>query len=298
MIRIRNRRLPILLAAIVSLASGCDTGTDSSAPPQGGPDLRGVDAISTGETGSGSTGQGVPEPERPVVAETLPYAEVGEQLVYGHFAFPADMLNSLPGVIVIHERWGLDDGVRAQADRIAAQGYVVLAVDLFNGKTAKDAASSRPLMVEVVENPAAASDNIRQAYQFLIDSGQAPTIGALGWSFGGGWALNTALMYPDDLDAAVIYYGQLIDDERQLEALNVPILGLFGERDRGVTVESVEAFEAAMENLEKDFEIEIYPGVGHAFADPGASTYNAEVAEQAWTRSMDFLSQHLVLTAE
>ena len=75
--------------------------------------------------------------------------------------------------------------------------------------------------------------------------------------------LNTALLFPDDLDAAVIYYGQVIDDHERLGPLNVPILGLFGERDRGVTLESVNQFEAALTSLEKDYEIEIYPGVGH-----------------------------------
>lgn len=295
MIRNRNRRLSILLSALISFTSACDTAPDSPSAPQSGPDLRGVDALSAEDTSTSDTGNLVAEPERPVVAERLPYAEVGEQLVYGHFAFPADMLDPLPGIIVIHERWGLDDRIRAQADRIAAQGYVVLAVDLYNGKTATDTAAARPLMVQVVENPELANENLRQAYQFLIDSGQAPTIAALGWSFGGGWALNAALLFPDDLDATVIYYGQVVDDERQLQALNVPILGLFGERDRGVTADSVRAFEAVLEKLDKDFEIEIYPGVGHAFADPGASTYNAEAAEQAWSRTMEFLGKHLVL---
>jgi len=105
--------------------------------------------------------------------------------------------------------------------------------------------------------------------------------------------LNAALLFPDDLDAAVIYYGQVTDNHERLRPLNVPILGVFGENDRGVTLETVRQFEAAMEYLDKDFEIEIYPGVGHGFADPGASTYNAEAAEQAWTRAVEFLGRHL-----
>lgn len=289
-----NRRLAILLITIVTMVAACDTATEPTPDASSVDNARqNIDAISSGDTGSGSTGRGVAEPERPVVAETLPYAEVGDQLVYGHFAFPADMVDPLPGIIVIHERWGLDDGVRAQADRIAAQGYVVLAIDLYHGELAANVEAARPLMVEVVENPELANENIRQAYQFLIDSGQAPKIGVLGWSFGGGWALNAALLFPDDLDAAVIYYGQVTDNHDRLGPLNVPILGLFGEKDRGVTLESVKQFEAAMEFLGKDCEIEIYPGVGHGFADPGAPTYNAEAAEQAWTRAVDFLVKHL-----
>jgi len=234
------------------------------------------------------------QPERPVIAETLPYAEVDEQLQYGHFSFPADMVDALPGVIVIHERWGLDDRTRALADRIAGQGYVVLAVDLYGGMAAADAASARNLMVELVENPEPANSNLVQAHQFLVDSGQAPRIGVLGWSLGGSWALNAALLMPDSLDAAVIYYGQVTDNEERLRALTVPVLGLFGRDDRGVTMDSVKGFETALDNLGKEYELEIYTGVGHAFADPGALNYNREAAEEAWSRAVEFLDRHLL----
>ena len=230
---------------------------------------------------------------REVVAESLAYAEVGEQLVHGHFAFPADMVDPLPGIIVIHERWGLDNGTRQLAERLAGNGYIVLAVDLFGGQTADDVATARLLMVNVVENPDLANENIRQAYDFLRNSALTPTIGAVGWSFGGNWALNTALLYPDELGAAVIYYGQLPSNEDRLAPLNVPVLGLFGENDRGVTVDTVREFEGVMEGLNKDVSIEIYPGVGHAFADPTGSNYHPEVASQAWQEVIAFLEANL-----
>jgi carboxymethylenebutenolidase len=230
---------------------------------------------------------------REVVAESLAYAEVGEQLVHGHFAFPADMVDPLPGIIVIHERWGLDEGTRQLADRLAGNGYIVLAVDLFGGRTATDVATARTLMVGVVENPDLANDNIRQAYDFLRNSALSPTIAAVGWSFGGNWALNTALLYPNDLGAAVVYYGQLPSNEERLAPLNVPVLGLFGENDRGVTVETVREFEGVMESLGKEFRIEVYPGVGHAFADPTGSNYNPGVADRAWQEVIAFLETNL-----
>lgn len=287
-----NWHFRAIFAAVAVLVAACDSG----APPATGGAADGQRPRATAST-AGSAGQadnsaeqGV---ERAVVAETLPYAEVADQLVYGHFVFPGDMVDPLPGVIVIHERWGLDDSTRNLADRLAAQGYVVLAVDLFGGKLARDNATSRTLMAAIIENPETANENIRQAYQFLEQSGQAPQIAALGWSFGGTWALNTAMLLPDELDAAVIYYGQVTNNEEKLAPVNVPILGLFGENDRGVTVENVKAFEQALENLGKDYEIEIYPGVGHAFADPGGSNYDSAAAEQAWGRVLDFLGRHL-----
>ena len=176
----------------LSVLVACDTGSQGTGSSQ--PDA--TQQSDNAEPPPRSESSGAPPegaPQRPVVAETLPYAEVDDELVYGHFVFPADMVDPLPGVIVIHEWWGLDDGVRAMADRIAAEGYVVLALDLFSGQSTRSPAAAREMMVEVVENPELAEENIRQAYQFLVDSGQAPKIGAIGWDFGGGWALSTAI---------------------------------------------------------------------------------------------------------
>lgn len=281
-------RVPALLAGTMCLLAACDSGPRQESAPTGSEQPPSVDLPPTRPA---ETSQD--EPERAVIAETLPYAEVDEQLIYGHFAFPADMIEPLPGVIVIHERWGLDDRTRALADRIAGHGYIVLAVDLYGGQTADDAAAARELMVGLLENPEPANSNLMQARQFLSESAESPSIGVLGWSLGGSWALNAALLMPDTLDAAVIYYGQVTGNEDHLQALNIPVLGLFGGNDRGVTAASVAEFEAALENLGKEFEMQVYPEAGHAFADPGAPNYNREAAEDAWSRTIAFLDRHL-----
>ena len=238
-------------------------------------------------------------PARAVFADDhLAYADVRDELSYGHFVIPADMVDPFPAILVIHEWWGLNDGVRAMADRLASLGYIVLAVDLFGGATASTPAAARELMLKVVENPDSATENIRQAYQFLRDTAGAPRIASLGWGFGGGWSLNTALLFPDDLDAAVIYYGQVTDNETKLDPLNVPILGIFAAQDRAVPVKSVQGFEQASENLGKNYEIKIYPEVGHAFANPTGRNYNPEAADKAWEQTIAFLDNHLAATAE
>ena len=180
-------------------------------------------------------------PSRSVISEFLPYAEVDQELVYGHFVFPSNMIEPLPAIIVIHEWWGLKDNVRAMANRLAAEGYIVLAIDLFGGKVADTASQARQLMISVVENPDLAAENIRQAYDFVDDTAGAPSIGSLGWCFGGGWSLNTAMLFPDKLDASVIYYGQVTEDEDKLRPISAPILGLFAAEDRGIRIESVRA---------------------------------------------------------
>ena len=233
------------------------------------------------------------EPARAVISDPrLPYAESGDQLVYGYFAAPSDVFEPLPALIVIHEWWGLNDNVRAMADRLAGEGYMVLAVDLYGGETADSPESARQLMLQVVEDPDTAKENIRSAYEFLETAG-APRIGSLGWCFGGGWSLTTAQLFPNQLDAAVIYYGRVTDDDEALTPVNVPILGLFGDADEGIPIASVHAFRDTLERLEKDFEVHIYPGADHAFANPTGRNYNADAATDAWQKTIGFLARHL-----
>ena len=255
-----------------------------------------VDAMArehANDTSNASDGARI-APRYAVISERLPYAEVDNELVYGYFVFPSDMIEPLPAIIVIHEWWGLNDNVRAMADRLAGEGYIVLAVDLYAGKTATNAEVARHMMLSVVENPEAAAYNIRKAYAFVSETAGAPRIGSLGWCFGGGWSLNMAMLFPDDLDATVIYYGQTTDDEEKLRPINVPILGLFGADDTGISVQSVRRFEEALERLRKSYEIHIYPGVGHAFANPSGNNYNADVADDAWTRTLEFFGRYLI----
>jgi len=234
-------------------------------------------------------------PAREVVSERLPYAEINDELVYGYFVAPADMIEPLPAVIMIHEWWGLNDNIRAMADRLAAEGYVVLAVDMYGGRVATSPEAARQLMLSVVEDPEAANENILSAHEFLTVAVNAPSVASLGWCFGGGWSLNAAMLLSDHLEAAVIYYGQVTADQDRLQVITAPILGLFAAEDTGIPLASVEAFVEAMEDLGLEHEVEIYLGVGHAFANPTGSNYNEQAATDAWARTLDFLQRHLVV---
>jgi len=281
------------ICATFMMMAACDSGVQPPAVSQVEPEPQDAAAAQSDNSVTATVEASEPASGIPIIAETLPYAEVDNQLVYGHFAFPADMVEPLPALIVIHGRWGLDDGTRAMTDRIAAQGFVVLAVDLFGGETSTDLNIARDLLVKVFENPAPANANIQQAYQFLEETAKSPRIGALGWSFGGGWALNAAILFPDDLDAVVIYYGQVTTNEERLAPISAPVLGLFGGDDPSVSVDTVKAFETVLENLRKKYEIEIYPGVGHAFSDPESANYDSDAAEKAWARTLKFLREYL-----
>jgi len=232
-------------------------------------------------------------PTRRVVSQMMPYTEYNDEFVYGYFAAPADMFGPMPAVIMIHEWWGLNDNIRAMASRLAGEGYIVFAVDLFAGNVASSPEEARQLMLAVIEDPESAKRNIMSAFEFVSETAGAPSVGSLGWCFGGGWSLNAALLLPDELDASVIYYGQVTADEDKLRPVNTPLLGLFGAEDRGIKIETVEAFGAALESLRKDYEIHIYPGVGHAFANPTGRNYDAASADDAWRRTLEFLGRHL-----
>lgn len=290
-VRLRNTGIIAALLFCGALLGACgDRSGDDKAAGRANADAMAREHA--GDTTAASAGAQT-APGRAVISEDMPYAEMGDQLVYGYFVAPADMFEPLPAVIMIHEWWGLNDNIRAMADRLAAEGFIVLAIDLYGGETAATPAEARNLMLAVVEDPDSANDNIRDAYKFVSETAGAPRVGSLGWCFGGGWSLNTAQLFPDELDASVIYYGQVTDDEDKLRPINSPILGLFAANDRGIKVASVDAFGEALQRLRKEHEIHVYPGVGHAFANPTGNNYNAAAADDAWERTLEFLDAHL-----
>ena len=153
-----------------------------------------VDAMSREHANDTTTPSPAAEvaPARPVISQMMAYTEHGDELIHGYFSAPADMFEPLPAVIMIHEWWGLNDNIRAMADRLAGEGYIVFAVDMFGGKTASTPGEARVLMLQVVEDPEPAKANIRAAFEFVSSIAGAPRVGSLGWCFGGGWSLNMA----------------------------------------------------------------------------------------------------------
>ena len=144
-----------------------------------------------------------------------------------------------PGVIVIHEWWGLNDNIAHWADRLAADGYAAIAVDLYSGQVARTPENAMKYMKAVDTDAAKAT--LMAARDFLRTDARikAPKIGSIGWCFGGGWSLQAALHMPK-LDAAVIYYGRLVTDAGKLASINAKVLGVFGNLDKGIPPASVD----------------------------------------------------------
>ena len=281
------RRLPMLagLLAATALCLGACAEQAGDAPPESATPAAGAPAARDAAPASES------REARAVVSDTLPYGEVGSYLVHGHFVFPSDMVEPLPAVVLIHEWWGLDDSVKAEADRLAAQGYVVLAVDLFAGRTTTDVKTARGYMLEALNEQSLAAENIRQAIDFVKQTAGAPAVAVMGWGLGGGLALNSAMQFADDVDATVIFYGRVSDDPDRIAKLSGPVLGFFGGADTTVPVDDIKAFESELGALGKDHDLVIYPNAKHGFANPRGRNYNAPLAERAWERALLFLDE-------
>ena len=207
---------------------------------------------------------------------------------YGFLAQPK-IEGDYPGVIMIHEWWGLNDNIKEMAKILAKEGYVVLAVDLYGGEVAAESSRARVLATEVRSNPEKAITTMKDATAYLKT--KTNKVASLGWCFGGQQSLQLSLN--EELDATVIYYGHLIDDTEQLQSISTPVLGIFGEEDTSISVQSVRSFESALNELSIENQIHVYPNVGHAFANPSGSNYAPNETIDAWEKTLSFLEKNL-----
>jgi carboxymethylenebutenolidase len=213
----------------------------------------------------------------------------GDETVQGQLYTPAGK-GPFPALVVVHEYWGLNDWVKDQASKLADQGYVALAVDLYRGKVATTPDEAHQIMRGVPEDRA--KRDLHAAVEFLKSQSNVKKdrIGSIGWCMGGGYALDVALQEPD-LAATVINYGHLATDPDALKKINASILGLFGGQDKGITPDDVHKFEASMKQLGKKIDIKIYDDAGHAFENSNNTNgYRAADAADAWKRTVDFLA--------
>jgi len=232
-------------------------------------------------------------PVAAVNGQNLVYGKLGEQPLQGYFVTPAKVEGILPGVIVFHEWWGLNDNIRRMADQLAAQGYAVLAADMYGGKSAETPDDAKQLMATALKNPKDVDRNIDAAYAYLKDTAKAGKIATLGWCFGGSMSFEAAQELSGKLAATVIYYGFVNDQPQALAKMKAPVLGLFGGKDGGIPAATVEAFGQGLEKLGARPIIRIYPEAGHAFANPSGQNYRKDDAEDAWKRTLDFLGENL-----
>ena len=211
-----------------------------------------------------------------------------------YLSLPANAKPPLPAVVVIQEWWGLNDNIKHWADRVAAEGYAALAVDLYDGKVATTPDKAMEYMKAA--DPARCKDIMLAAHAFLANDKRvlAAKRGSLGWCFGGGQSLQLAIAAAD-LDACVMYYGFPDMDPKKLAAIKAPILGVFGNQDQSITPATVDEFDKALTTARVSHEFLKYEAP-HAFANPSNPHYDEKSAGDAWTHVQAFFAAKLKTT--
>ena len=219
--------------------------------------------------------------------ETVAIDVPGYGSVSGALALP--QATPAAAVMLVHEWWGLNDQIKSVAAEFAHQGYVALAIDLYDGKVATIPDAAQSYMGEVDGELAMATAG---AWIDWLKGHAAVTgpVGTVGWCFGGGWSLNASLARP--VEATVIYYGNVAKSAVDLAPLASPVLGHFAEQDQWINHAMVTGFEAAMDEAGKAYTNHWY-SAQHAFANPSSAAYDDADAATAWDRTLAFFDAHL-----
>lgn len=219
--------------------------------------------------------------------ENVSIATAGGRKVNAALARPKT--SPAAAIMLIHEWWGLNDQIKAVAAELAKEGYLALAIDLYDGKVATVPADARSYMKGVQRGEGI--DTVKSWGAWLQrHDGSNGKLGTVGWCFGGGWSLNASLARP--VAATVVYYGRVNRTAADLASLQGPVLGHFATRDQWINRDMVGGFERAMDAAGKAYEVHWYEA-DHAFANPTGARYDAPDAAKAWQRTLAFLKEHL-----
>lgn len=198
-----------------------------------------------------------------------------------------------PGVIVIQEYWGLVDHIMNVADRFADAGFTALAPDFYKGETAEEPEEAGKLMMAL--NISETEQILRCAIRRLLEDSAVSTrkVGVVGFCMGGQLSLFAASTN-DDIAACVDFYGIHPNVQPPLHQLKAPVLGFFADRDTYASPEAVKQLDAALTAEGKKHEFKTYTNTDHAFFnDDRPEVYNAEAAQDAWNRTIEFFRTHL-----
>jgi carboxymethylenebutenolidase len=199
-----------------------------------------------------------------------------------------------PGILVLHAWWGLTPFFKGVCDRLADNGFVALAPDLYGGKTTSDPDEAKALLaVADMDATLALVRSSVFALRAIPATPDAP-VGALGFSMGASWALWLASRVPEMVDATAIFYGtQSID----MAPARSAFLGHFAETDPWVEEDELTLLEADLHVLDKDVTFHRYAGTGHWFFESDQPAYDEAAAELAWDRTLAFFREHLTDTS-
>ncbi len=198
-----------------------------------------------------------------------------------------------PGLVLLHDYWGLTAFVRSQVRHLAEMGYYVIAPDLFNRQNAETLEQAQALMKQLGMT---ALPYVVAALNALKTHNRCNgKMGLVGWGMGGGFGLQTAVVR-DDLRALVVFYGLPPESElmpAELRTMECPVLGLFAAKDTETPVARVEQVRQTLDALKRGDEIVVYPDVERGFLDDTRDTFHPVAATDAWNRMQVFLETQL-----
>lgn len=219
----------------------------------------------------------------------------------GFLVYPVSLNDSqpkLPGVVMIHEWWGLNQNIKDMANLLAKNGFVVLAADLYHGEVTDNPQLAMQLVQTARNNQNSSTANLQAAVKYLSSAPNVDNkkIVSLGWCFGGGQSLQLALNSQEHpLAATILYYGTpLVTDKESLSKIKWPVLGIFGDKDEAIPIAEVNEFGSSLNQSGIKNEIHVYNGVGHAFANPSGDNYAPEETADAWQKTLSFLKKYVV----
>ena len=201
-----------------------------------------------------------------------------------------------PGVVVIQEWWGLVPHIQDVCDRFAAEGFTALAPDLYRGGSTTEPDEAGKLMMTLNLDEAAKDMGGAVDYLKASDKVRGEGVGVIGFCMGGGLALMLAVQRPDDVKAAVPFYGLIpwASATPDWSKLGAAVQGHYAEKDEYFTPENAEQLRTTLVDLGKEVELHIYPGADHAFFnDARPAVYDEESARTAWVRTLEFLRSKL-----
>ncbi len=217
----------------------------------------------------------------------------GDIKMSGYLARPKSG-GTLPAVIVIHENRGLTDHIKDVTRRVANLGYNALGVDLLSrvGGTDKFAAPADPTQaINSLKQEDINADLLASVAYLKSQSFVKPKLGVVGFCWGGGNSLLTAII-SQDIAGAVVFYGRNPANLDDVQKIAGAVQGTYGELDQSITP-GVPALDAAMKKYGKPFEYKIYPGANHAFFNNTGPRFNEAAAKDAWARLVEFYKRTL-----
>jgi dienelactone hydrolase len=226
-----------------------------------------------------------------VVAKTIDYEHDGQKL-QGYLVWDDAKPGAKPGVLVIHEWWGLNDYTKSRARQLAEMGYVAFAADMFGaGKVTRDAKQAQAWYTEATSKPGLLAARSKAGLDILRKQSGVDTkhLAAIGFCFGGTTVLQLAYS-GEPLNGVVTFHGGLVvPDDNQAKAIKTPILILHGAEDTFIKPEAISGIQKALDTAKVDWYMVTYAHAVHAFTNPQADSfkipgigYNEKAAKRSW----------------